>query len=60
MICYKERTFCPFYMECEAGEICADSLTDDVIKKAKLWWGNDGAPIAQFAEHPECFIKKEG
>jgi hypothetical protein len=60
MICYKDRTFCPFYKGCADGNNCSAALTDRIIENAIIWWGNDGAPIAQFAEKPECFKEKEG
>ena len=59
MICYQDKTFCPFYSECESGESCDRALNKKIIDCAKKWWGSDGAPIMQFAEKPECFVGKE-
>lgn len=48
MMCYKDRTFCPF-TDCICE--CHRKLTDHHRETAaKL-----GLPIAQYAEQPECF-----
>ena len=60
MICFRDRTFCPFYEKCGDGLACPRALTPQIIEKAKEWWCKDGAPIARFAEKPECFIKIRG
>lgn len=59
MICYQDRTFCPYWRDCEAGEICRDALTEAVIASAVRWWGKPDAPMAQFAERPDCWIGKK-
>ncbi len=59
MMCYKDRTFCPFWRECEAGEICRDALTEKVYDAAVSWWGGIDAPISQFAGRPNCWIGKK-
>lgn len=56
MICYKDKTFCPYYKDCLDGTICAIALTEKVIEDAKKWWGGEGAPIAQFSRKPDCWI----
>lgn len=59
MMCYQDRTFCPFYQECKSGKTCDRALNAKVILGATKWWGKDGAPISQFSEKPDCFkIKK--
>lgn len=56
MICYRDKTFCPFYKECKKGEDCPDALTEKIERGAKeWWWKEDEPPIAQWAEKPECF-----
>jgi len=51
MICYKDKTFCPYWATCMNGFNCDRALTDkikeDAIKQEML--------ISQFAEQPECY-----
>ncbi len=53
MMCYRDMTFCRFYLLCAKGHTCERALTQDVKEaavRAKL-------DICQFAEIPtECFI----
>lgn len=53
MICYKDRTYCGFYMLCKNGYKCDRALTTEVIKDAKK--GN--LLICQYTEFPDCFIR---
>lgn len=55
MLCYRDRIYCPFHLRCKAGDFCARSLTDSVVKDA----ADFGLPISQFAEEPNCFDPKE-
>jgi len=60
MLCYKDKTFCPFHEDCKDGVGCIDALTDKVISDAEKWAGNAGlseVPITQYMDKPECFIK---
>jgi hypothetical protein len=57
MICYKDKTFCTFHLLCKNGSGCDRALTPKVIKDAKMWWGKDLAPIAQYKDPPECFVR---
>lgn len=51
MICYKDKTFCPF-KECKNfGKNCDRSLTEKIKKQADKF----GLPICQFTEKPSCF-----
>jgi hypothetical protein len=59
MICYRDRTFCPFYDECKHGETCPAALTPKVKEDAEKWWGKPDAPIAYYVDKPECFEEKE-
>jgi len=61
MICYKDKTFCPFHEECRYGIICADALTEAVLRAAKEWWGNASGdpPISKYIVRPACFMKKD-
>lgn len=51
MLCYKGRTFCPFYEKCTDGSKCERALTPEIEEKAKAL----EIPIAQFDIKPECF-----
>ena len=53
MICYRDKTFCPYHEECIKGKKCLDALTEKVKEAAERWMKD--APIAQFASKPECF-----
>lgn len=55
MICYKDKTWCRHYDGCKHRDECHRPLTDEVIKAAEEWWGNEDAPIAVFVERPECY-----
>ena len=57
MLCYKDRTFCPFE-QCKKFPVCPTALTEKVQADAIRWWGKEGAPIAQFASKPSCFESK--
>lgn len=59
MICYKDKTFCPFYKECLKGQECDRALTEGVKESAKAWWGTEDAPISMFMDKPDCFEEKE-
>ena len=51
MLCYKDRTYCPFHLLCKKGYTCKRALTDKVRRgaiDAKL-------PVSQFVEFPDCF-----
>ena len=56
MLCYRDRTFCPFYEDCTRASECDRPLTDKVKDAAKAWWdGCEGEPpIATYVEKPEC------
>jgi hypothetical protein len=58
MLCYKDMTFCTFYTDCANGEDRHRALTDEVRKQAEKWWGSEDAPIARFANKPECWRAK--
>ena len=55
MICYKDKTFCPFWETCLHGTECDRALTEEVKKAAKDF----GLPTALFATPPRCYKKKE-
>jgi hypothetical protein len=56
MICYKDKTFCPYWGACKIHYLCDRPLTPEVEKAAEEWWGGTGAPICMYSEFPDCFI----
>ena len=66
MLSYKDRTFCEYYKDCSKGSHCDRALTTNVKMKAGEWWawimkdkGMGDAPIAVYADKPDCFKTKE-
>ena len=64
MECYKDRCFCPFYLDCEDGEDCARALTDEIYEGyEKFIEANNIDPntfgIDTFIIKPYCFKEKE-
>lgn len=55
MLCYRDMTFCSFYVNCEKADGCHRPLTPEVIKAADRC----GLEIAQFALVPDCHILKK-
>ena len=55
MLCYKDRTFCPYWKRCKNGDSCERALTDEVIENAKRIC----LAIAQYGDKPDCFSDKE-
>ena len=59
MICYKDKTFCPFYTECKDGEGCHRAVKPEVESAGQAWSRGFGYTdlIARFESPPECFNK---
>ena len=55
MMCYRDMTFCPFYIGCAGASACGRPLTLEVEEAAEKWWGEKGAPIAVFVDLPTCY-----
>ena len=55
MLCYKDSTFCNFYLECKKGNKCSRALTDKVKEDAERWWDNEDYPICVYLDKPDCF-----
>jgi hypothetical protein len=55
MLCYKDMTFCKFYMACMHGGTCHRAYTPKVAQAAREWWGNDEVPVAFFMLIPDCW-----
>ena len=43
MICYRDKTFCG--SDC-VNRWCTRNFTPEDAKRAREWWGEDGAPVA--------------
>lgn len=56
MICYRDMTFCTFYLDCRKADTCHRPLTPDVRRAAEEF----GLPTAVFAEQPVCFEAEDG
>lgn len=51
MICYKDRTYCPFFTVCKGGFKCDRALTFKIkmdAKRAEL-------PIEMYTDYPDCY-----
>ena len=59
MLHYKDKTFGTFYETCEKQHDCHRPLTPAVKAAAANWWGGEGAPVAVFADKPQCHIDKQ-
>jgi len=51
MICYRDRSFCPFYKTCLYALDCARALTPKVIADAHAF----GLPVDKFGTKPSCW-----
>ena len=51
MLCYRDRTYCNFHLNCRAAEDCDKKLTLVVTASA----ARDGLPIDQYPVPPSCF-----
>jgi hypothetical protein len=59
MISFRDKTFCPFWGDCEDGIDCPRALTKQVQQEAIKWWGSDEAPISMYVTEPKCFKEME-
>ena len=61
---YRDKTFCPFYLECIDGKDCTAALTPKVEEDAKKWWkliSDEGnSLISIYLNKPECFKEIKG
>lgn len=55
MLCYMDRTFCPFWAKCKDGGTCSRALTEYVSYAA----ARVGLPIAKYIDPPPCYASKE-
>ncbi len=62
MMCYKDQTFCPYYLICKTWQNgdCDKAATPDVISEAKEWTktvtDKDIILIMLYDGFPGCFI----
>jgi len=61
MLVYNDRTYCD-REDCSNWDGCDRALTQEVVKKAIIWWGSGtyeedgkGPPIAVLMDDPECY-----
>ena len=55
MLCYRDRTFCPFYTDCKHGHDCTRAEKPAVIKDAD----RVGLPISSWLDKPSCFEERK-
>ncbi len=58
MMCFRDRSYCPFWENCKKGVICDRALTQKVKDDAEEWWGSPNAPIDVYTSNPKCFEVK--
>ena len=60
MLCYKDKTFCPFWKDCIDSPGCDRAFTPKVEVQAQIWWGltNGPAPVSLYADTPDCYKTK--
>lgn len=56
MICYRDRTYCPYYSKC--NNPCDRAMTPEIVMDANMM----GLPVCFFSEKQECFkeVKNAG
>lgn len=55
MLCYKDKTFCPYWEECKKGNNCHRAYTDEVKKNAS----ETELLVCLFNAKPLCFISND-
>jgi hypothetical protein len=60
MICYRDKTWCNFRDCSQFGWACERSLTAQVHRDAREWWGDSEGdpPIAIYSTRPLCFSRQ--
>jgi len=56
MMCFRDRTFCPFYTTCTQGDSCHHALTGEIERQANA----EGILISRFVEEPGCYVSIKG
>ncbi len=54
MICYRDKTFCPF-ADCANFATCDRAYNNKVQAGAVRWWGSENAPVMLLVEIPGCY-----
>lgn len=55
MICYKDITFCSYWLDCKNSNTCKRVLTPEIKQsaiKSKLY-------ICRYAEKPDCWVEED-
>lgn len=55
MICYKDRTYCPFWETCTGHPQCGRALTEEVKQDAHKCQ----LAISQYVARPQCYTRAE-
>jgi hypothetical protein len=55
MLCFRDKTFCPYWESCINGKTCDRAITPEVIADGVKWWKSDDFPMAMYSEKPSCF-----
>jgi hypothetical protein len=55
MMCYKDKTWCPYGKACVDSKECDKNFTKEEKIKAVKWWGNEHFPITFYSKLPKCF-----
>lgn len=53
MLCYKNRTFCPYYKTCYYGQVCSSALTPKIRVEAQ----QAKQALSQYISEPPCYIE---
>lgn len=51
MLSYRDRTFCPYWKDCESSDMCSMALTANVQRDAERF----NMPLSLFVERPACW-----
>jgi hypothetical protein len=57
MICFRDKTFCPYWEGCTKGNNCDRAIKPEVIADGVKWWGRDDFPMETYSEKPKCFTE---
>ena len=55
MICYRDRTWCSYYLKCLSGPTCDRALTPLVTLRANAI----GLPVCKYVDKPTCFEERD-
>ena len=58
MMCFRDITHCSAYGTTCGNSRCHRALTDDVWRRARIWWGGDDVPV-MVDDYSETCTEKE-